>query len=153
MSSGGLGGHDYHTFVHNNEKFLLTFGDCESRESRRFLNSLTEPNINQLFDSIIVNIWEANKYGVQNKIHDTYLLGQDSTQEFIHSTATNTTFWGLVPFNSVCLANVSFYPYSCGIYRWNIELDFGSAAEYNFTNHDPNSKPQNSSNQSHHSSN
>lgn len=137
MPSGGLGGHDYHHFNHKNVKYMLTFGDCEYVESRRFINSLSELSINQLFDSIITNIWEINKYGVQNKSLDTHLLGKESTQEFIDLTARSTTFWGLVPFSLVCLANVSFYPYSCNICRWNVQLDFGSAADFNFTNHDP----------------
>ena len=141
MPSGGLGVHDYHIFTRNNEKFMISLGDCEYRESRKFINSLTESNIQQIFNSIMANIWDTNTYGVQNKAYDTYLTGQSSTQEFIMSTSSDNSFWGLVPFELVCLANVSFYPYSCGLYRWNIELDFGSAAEFNFTNHDPNTIP------------
>ena len=78
-----LGGHDYHFCQHQNQTFKLTIGDCEYIESRRFINTLTESNIDQLFRSILTNIWDNNKYGVQSKTYDTYLIGFDSTQEFI----------------------------------------------------------------------
>ena len=133
------GGHDYHMLQHKNEKFKLTLGDCEYNESRRFINSLTDSNINQLFNSILVNIWDCNRYGVQSKTYDTYLLGQESTQEFINITSPNCTFWGLVPFQLVCVATVSFHPYNCGDCRWNVQVDFGSANEFRFLNHDPHS--------------
>ena len=145
MPSGGLGGHDYHMFTIDTVKFKLSFGDCEYAEARRFINSLSENSIEQLFDSIYKNVWLENVYGVQNKTYDTYLIGQSSTQEFINITATNSTFWGLVPFQLVVLANVAFYPYSCGDCRWNVELDFGSATDFNFTNYDPNSSTTNNS--------
>ena len=149
MPSGGLGGHDYHMFTVNGVKFKLSFGDCEYVEARRFINSLSESSIEQLFDSIYKNIWLENVYGVQSKTYDSYLIGKDSTQEFINITATNSTFWGLVPFQLVVLSNVAFYPYSCGDCRWNIELDFGSAADFKFNNHDPRSNSPNNSSQPH----
>lgn len=133
-----IGGHAYYTFHRDDHKFLVTFGDCEYRQSNNFINSLSDENVEQLFNSIYENIWQQNAYSVQDKTHDSYLIGKTSTQDFINTVASDTTFWGLVPFQLVVLANVSFYPYSCGIYRWNIELDFGSATEFNYTNHDPN---------------
>ena len=138
MPSGGLGGHDYHMFNKNGIKFKLTFGDCEYLESRRFINSLSENSIQQLFDAIYTTIWLDNAYAVQNKTYDSYLIGYSSTQEFINTTSTKTTFWGLFPFHLVVLANVAFYPFSCGDCRWNIELDFGSATDFKFVNYNPN---------------
>ena len=143
MPNGGLGGHDYHMFNKNGTKFKLTFGDCEYIGARRFLNTLSESVIEKLFESIYQNIWLENVFAVQSKTYDSYLIGQDSTQSFINLTAPTTTFWGLVPFESVVLANVSFYPYSCGDCRWNIELDFGSATDFKFNNFDPNATDNN----------
>ena len=134
-----LGGHDYHTCQHNNQTFKLTLGDCEYIESRRFLDSLSDSNKQQLLDSIITNIWDNNKYGVQTKLYDSYLLGYDSIQEFINITSSNSTFWGLVPFQLVCVTTISFHPYNCGDCRWNVQVDFGSVLEFKYSNYDPNS--------------
>ena len=137
-----LGGHDYHKFNYNNEVFKVSFGDCEYIGSRRFIDSLTESNIKMLFDSIITNIWDCNRYGVQSKNYDTYLLGQSSCQDFINICAPNNTFWGLVPYHNVCLTTVGFFPYSCNDCRWNIQLEFGSATDFKYQNHDPNATIQ-----------
>ena len=135
-----VGGHSYYTFLRNGHKFKVTFGDCEYYQSNKFINSISDSSAEQLFDSVYKNIWLQNVYAVQDKSYDSYLIGQSSTQDFINATATDTTFWGLVPFNLVVLANVSFYPYSCGDCRWNIEFDFGSATEFKYQNFDPNAK-------------
>ena len=136
MSSAGH--HTYRTFNRNGQTFKITLADCDYAESRRFINSLTDSNITQLFDSIYNNIWLPNVYGVQNKLYDSYLLGHASTQDFITYTANESTFWGIVPFQLICLSCVSFHPYNAGDCRWNIMLEFGSATEFNFTNFDPN---------------
>ena len=141
-----IGGHSYHTFQRNGQTFKITFGDCEYRQSNRFINTLTDSNIENLFESIYNNIWLQNVYAVQDKRYDSYLIGQTSTQDFINATSQNTTFWGLVPFDLIVLANVSFYPYSCGNCRWNIEIDFGSATEFKYQNYDPNATQPNPSN-------
>ena len=132
------GGHDYYQYTRNNEKFLLVFGDCEYNESRRFLNSLNQHIIDSLFNAIMITIWDTNKYNVRNHQEDTYLLGESSTQDFIVSVASETTFFGLCPFNLICLADVAFGPYSPDpSFRWKIQLDFGSANEFHL-NQDPN---------------
>ena len=134
------GDHDYTYFTHNNEKFLLTFGDCEYIEARRFINSLSEHSINKLIESIMKNVWQANRYDVKSSNQTTYLIGQESTQDFINTIATDCTFFGICQFNLICLAYVSFHPnprLGDKNIRWNIELDFGSALEHHI-NHDPN---------------
>ena len=132
-----VGDHNYYYYTRDNNRFLLTLGDCENRSSRRFINSLSQINIDSLFEAIYNTIWLENRYGVRSKTYDTYLLGQNSTQDFITAVATNTTFFGLVPFDLICVADVAFYPYSCGDTRWNCEIDFGSASEFHI-NTDPN---------------
>ena len=123
--------------------FKLTLGDCEYIESNRFILQLTETNKEQLLQTIITNIWEPNRYGVQSKTYDSYLIGYDSLQEFIQYTAVNSTFWGLVPFQLICLASVSFHPYNSGDCRWNVLVEFGSSNEFKYTNFDPNSNSAN----------
>ena len=140
------GSHNQYFFNKNGQKFTMTISDCEYSESRRFINSLSDSNIDQLFNSIYNNIWTSNTYGVQSKNYDTYLTGQDSTQDFITYTSVNSTFWGIFPFHLVCLSSVSFHPYNCGNCRWNILLEFGSASEFKYTNHDPNSTSNKTSN-------
>ena len=132
-----LGDHNYHHYTRDNQRFRLTFGDCEHVGSRRFIESLNQHIIDSLFDSIYNTIWLANRYDVRNHAFETYLLGQNSTQDFINIVATQTTFFGLLP-DYVCLATVGFYPFSCEDTRWGIELDFGSANEFHI-NYDPNS--------------
>ena len=135
-----LGDHDYHYFTYNNENFLLTFGDCEYIEARRFLDNLSEHAIDQLKTSIMKNIWEADRFGAKSSQITSYLIGQDSTQEFINAIATDCTFFGICRFNLICLAYISLHPYprlGDKNIRWNIELEFGSAAEIHI-NHDPN---------------
>ena len=135
-----LGDHDYKYFTRNSENFLLTFGDCEYLEARRFLNQLSDHAIDKLVDSIMINIWQPNKYNVQTSDQTTYLIGKDSTQDFINAVATECTFFGICQFNLICLAFVSFHPnpkLGDKNIRWNIELEFGSAAEHH-VNYDPN---------------
>ena len=135
-----LGGHDYKYFTHGNENFLLTFGDCEYLEARRFLNNLHDHAIEQLIKSIMKNIWDTNRYDVKSSRQTTYLLGQDSTQDFINAVSADSTFFGICQFNLICLAYVSFHPHprlGDKNIRWNIELEFGSAADIH-VNHDPN---------------
>ena len=141
-----LGGHNYYTFQRDNDTFKLSFGDCEYSGSRRFIDSLSNQNIEHLFDAIYSTIWKANTYAVQSKSYATYLLGQSSTQDFITITAAETSFWGLVPYQSVCLTTVSFHPFSCGDCRWNVEVEFGSATEFQYTNYDPAAAPTNTDN-------
>ena len=138
-----VGDHNYYYFIRDNNRFLLTLGDCENRDARRFINNLNQINIDSLFEAIYTTVWLENRYGVRNNSHDTYLLGQNSTQDFITSVATNTTFFGLVPFNLICVADIAFYPFSCGDTRWNVEIDFGSASEFHI-NFDPNEIDANS---------
>ena len=133
------GGHIYRYFTYENQKFMVTFGDCEDIEARRFIDTISERSSAQLFEAIIETIWKPNKYGVQSHQEGNYLIGQNSTQDFIDTVATKTTFFGLVPFNLVCLANVSFHPFSPNKEtRWNVELDFGRASDFHINN-DPNS--------------
>ena len=130
-----VGGHDLYMFHRDGLDFKLSFGDCEYLESRRFLNSLTNSNVLNLFESIKSNIWDCNRYGVQQKTYDTYIIGEQSTQDFINSCPAN--FWSLVPFQLVVLTAISFHPYNCNDCRWNILLEFGSASEFKYTNTAP----------------
>ena len=138
-----VGDHNYYYYTRDENRFLLTFGDCENRNCRRFINNLNQSNIDSLFDAIYTTVWLENRYGVRDKTYDTYLLGQSSTQSFITAVATNTTFFGLVPFDLICVADIAFYPYSCGDTRWNVEIDFGSISEFHY-NFDPNDVASNS---------
>ena len=82
----------------------------------------------------MIAIWDTNRHDVQNSQQDTYLLGQSSTQDFIQ----HTTFFGICPFNHLCLASVSFHPHSPDTTtRWTVELDFGQASDFH-VNYDPN---------------
>ena len=137
-----LGDHDYYIYNRENARFMLTLGDSHSISARRFVNSINQSNVDSLFEAIYSTIWIPNRYNVRTQAYDTYLFGQDSTQDFINTVATNTTFFGTVPLNLICLANVAFYPYSCAEFRWNIELDFGSSSEFH-VNVDPNDVSQN----------
>ena len=136
------GGHDYHYFTHNNLEFLLTFGDCEYAEARRFLDNLSSHAIEKLFQSIIENIWTCNQYDVNTATITSYLIGQQSTQAFINTVAQGCTFFGICDFNLICLAYVTFRPnpyLQVKKIRWEIQLDFGSANEFHI-NYDPNNK-------------
>ena len=136
------GGHDYFYYNRDGHKFLLVFGDCESNDARRFLNSLASSNAESLFNAIYTTIWLSNRYRVQTTNEDSYLLGYESIQDFINVVATETTFFGLCPFNLLCLAAISFNTYSPDTTtRWRIELDFGLASEFHL-NYDPNN-PEN----------
>ena len=134
------GGHDYHYFSYNNLEFLLTFGDCEYSEARRFIDSLSSHAIESLFNAIISTIWTNNCYSVNTATITSYLIGQQSTQDFINIVAKDCTFFGICNFNTICLAYVTFRPnpyLQVKKVRWEIELDFGSANEFHI-NYDPN---------------
>ena len=136
MPNSGL--HTYYNFNKDGLKFKITLADCDYPESRRFINSLSDSNAEQLFETIYNNVWLPNRYGVQSKTYDTYLIGYSSTQDFINHTSNESTFWGIVPFHLVCLSCISFHPFNAGDCRWNIMFEFGSASEFKFSNHDPN---------------
>ena len=142
LNNASTGGHNYYEFQWNNQTFLLTLGDCDNNDARRFLSSLRDSNIESLYRSIMLTIWDANAYDVQSSRQDTYLIGQSSTQEFINTVARQTTFFGICPLDHLCLAFVSFHPYSPdSTTRWNIQLDFGRASEFH-VNYDPNTTHQ-----------
>lgn len=136
-----VGGHDHYMFHRDGLVFKISFGDCEYRESRRFLDGLSNSNLQTLFNAIKLNIWDANRYGVQQKTYDTYIIGQDNTQDFINHCPSD--FWSLVPFQLICLSAVSFHPFNCNDCRWNILLEFGSANEFKYTNCVPNKSNSN----------
>ena len=143
LNNASTGGHNYYEFQWKAQKFLLTLGDCDTYDARRFLSSLRASNIESLYTAIMTTIWDANVFEVQDSQQDTYLIGQTSTQEFINTVAQETTFFGICPFDHLCLAYVSFHPFSPDrTTRWNIQLDFGRASEFH-VNYDPNNSRQN----------
>ena len=131
-----VGHHDYYYFTHEGQNLLLTIGDCENANARRFINSVPEHMFEQLCRAIGETIWGPNQYNVQNEQYMSFLFGFNETQTFIDRVSTATTFFALMPFDLVCLAHVAFMPFHDLNARWEIELDFGYTREFH-TNDNP----------------
>ena len=125
-----VGSHNYFYFNQDDTPLLLTVGDCEYRGARRFIDSVPQHCFDQLCTAILRTIWIPNRYNVQNERQMTFLFGQADTQEFINIVSEETTFFGLVPMESVCVASLGFYPFHDLNARWELELAFGPAADF-----------------------
>ena len=130
LNNYSVGSHNYYYYTRNNVTLLLTISDCEYLESRRFINSTSDHNFQNLCAAIFESIWVPNRYNIQNLVAMDFLFGQNETQEFITTVSTETTFFGLLPYDLVCLASVGLYPFHDLNARIEIELGFGSVREF-----------------------